>query len=152
MSLHTSLRNGQHHLGRHWTSANVQPGLNVLFAPVRRLPLTSLLFFSPSRLTHRTIFSDTSGGSELWRQQFVVALFLFTGRMLTFPLLFPKPFYFLARRYPSSFFKYVNMPLAFSATGLLPPALPINVSCSPLAPSSVPSRPRSLIAPPLAPL
>jgi OPT family small oligopeptide transporter len=38
----------------------------------------------------------------------------------------PIPCYFLAKRYPKSFWKYVNFPVIFSGTGLMPPYLPIN--------------------------
>lgn len=38
----------------------------------------------------------------------------------------PIPFYFLAKRYPKSIWKYVNFPVIFSGTGLMPPYLPIN--------------------------
>ncbi|KAF8707703.1 oligopeptide transporter, partial [Rhizoctonia solani] len=40
----------------------------------------------------------------------------------------PIPLYFLARRYPHSWFKYVNMPVVFTGTGNLPPANGINYS------------------------
>ncbi|KAH7330722.1 OPT oligopeptide transporter protein-domain-containing protein [Rhizoctonia solani] len=40
----------------------------------------------------------------------------------------PVPLYFLARRYPHSWFKYVNMPVVFTGTGNLPPASGINYS------------------------
>ncbi|CEL58319.1 Glutathione transporter 1 OS=Schizosaccharomyces pombe (strain 972 / ATCC 24843) GN=pgt1 PE=1 SV=1 [Rhizoctonia solani AG-1 IB] len=40
----------------------------------------------------------------------------------------PIPLYFLARRYPHSWFKYVNMPVVFTGTGNLPPASGINYS------------------------
>jgi len=39
----------------------------------------------------------------------------------------PIPFYFLARRYPQSFFKYVHMPVFFAGVGVMPPAAPINI-------------------------
>lgn len=34
----------------------------------------------------------------------------------------PIPFYFLARRYPLSFWRYVNIPVFFAGTGAMPPA------------------------------
>ncbi|CAE6479445.1 unnamed protein product [Rhizoctonia solani] len=40
----------------------------------------------------------------------------------------PIPLYFLARRYPHSWFKYVNMPVVFTGTGNMPPASGINYS------------------------
>ncbi|KAB5593002.1 OPT oligopeptide transporter [Ceratobasidium theobromae] len=40
----------------------------------------------------------------------------------------PIPLYFLARRYPHSWFKYVNVPVVFTGTGNLPPASGINYS------------------------
>ncbi|KAG9102178.1 hypothetical protein FS749_013381 [Ceratobasidium sp. UAMH 11750] len=40
----------------------------------------------------------------------------------------PVPFYFLARRYPHSWFKYVNVPVIFTGTGNMPPASGINYS------------------------
>ncbi|KAG8706561.1 hypothetical protein FRC09_002348 [Ceratobasidium sp. 395] len=40
----------------------------------------------------------------------------------------PIPLYFLARRYPHSWFKYVNVPVVFTGTGNMPPASGINYS------------------------
>jgi OPT family small oligopeptide transporter len=40
----------------------------------------------------------------------------------------PIPFYFLARRYPLSFWRYVNMPVFFSGVSAMPPASGINYS------------------------
>ncbi|KDQ54878.1 hypothetical protein JAAARDRAFT_37990 [Jaapia argillacea MUCL 33604] len=40
----------------------------------------------------------------------------------------PIPFYFLARRYPHSFWRYINMPVFFAGVGALPPASGINYS------------------------
>ncbi|QRW05770.1 OPT oligopeptide transporter protein [Ceratobasidium sp. AG-Ba] len=40
----------------------------------------------------------------------------------------PIPLYFLARRYPHSWFKYVNVPVIFTGTGNMPPATGINYS------------------------
>jgi len=40
----------------------------------------------------------------------------------------PIPFYFLARRYPDSWYKYFNAPVFFTGTGLMPPASGINYS------------------------
>lgn len=34
----------------------------------------------------------------------------------------PLPFYFLAKAYPRGWFKYVNIPVAFTGIGNLPPA------------------------------
>lgn len=42
--------------------------------------------------------------------------------------LLPIPFYFLARRYPDSWYKYFNAPVFFTGTGLMPPATGINYS------------------------
>ncbi|KAI8076459.1 OPT family small oligopeptide transporter [Gilbertella persicaria] len=42
--------------------------------------------------------------------------------------LIPIPFYFLAKKFPNSPFKYVHIPLIFNATGMMPPAVPINFS------------------------
>ncbi|KZO90436.1 OPT oligopeptide transporter [Calocera viscosa TUFC12733] len=42
--------------------------------------------------------------------------------------LLPIPFYYLAKRYPMSGFKYVNIPVFFTGTGLMPPATGINFS------------------------
>jgi len=39
----------------------------------------------------------------------------------------PIPFYYLARRYPQSFFKYVHIPVFFAGVGVMPPAAPINI-------------------------
>jgi predicted permease len=38
------------------------------------------------------------------------------------------PFYLLSKRYPNSWFKYVHIPLIFNATGMMPPAVPVNFS------------------------
>jgi hypothetical protein len=40
----------------------------------------------------------------------------------------PIPFYFLARRYPHSFWRYINMPVFFAGIGFMPPASAINYS------------------------
>jgi len=40
----------------------------------------------------------------------------------------PIPFYYLAKRYPTSGFKYVIIPVCFTGTGSLPPATGINFS------------------------
>ncbi|OBZ80073.1 Glutathione transporter 1 [Grifola frondosa] len=40
----------------------------------------------------------------------------------------PIPFYFLARRYPLSYFRYVNFPVFFAGLGSMPPATGINYS------------------------
>ncbi|KAG6866881.1 hypothetical protein C0991_008818 [Blastosporella zonata] len=40
--------------------------------------------------------------------------------------LLPIPFYFLARRYPLSFWRYVNIPVCFGGLGAMPPANGIN--------------------------
>jgi hypothetical protein len=40
----------------------------------------------------------------------------------------PIPFYFLARRYPLSFWRYVNMPVFFAGVGAIPVASGINYS------------------------
>ncbi|KAK0547256.1 hypothetical protein OC846_003273 [Tilletia horrida] len=40
----------------------------------------------------------------------------------------PIPTYFLAKRYPRSFLRYVNWPVIFTATGFIPPATGINYS------------------------
>ncbi|KAI0662504.1 OPT oligopeptide transporter [Cubamyces menziesii] len=42
--------------------------------------------------------------------------------------LLPIPFYFLARRYPLSIWRYVNIPVCFAGLGQLPPATGINYS------------------------
>ncbi|OZJ02606.1 hypothetical protein BZG36_04278 [Bifiguratus adelaidae] len=42
--------------------------------------------------------------------------------------LLPIPFYLAARRWPNSWLKYVHIPLIFNATGIMPPAMPINFS------------------------
>lgn len=42
--------------------------------------------------------------------------------------LLPIPFYLLAKKYPNSFWKYVHIPLIFNATGMMPPAVPLNFS------------------------
>ncbi|TFK93530.1 OPT oligopeptide transporter [Polyporus arcularius HHB13444] len=40
----------------------------------------------------------------------------------------PIPFYMLARRYPTSFWRYVNIPVCFAGLAVLPPATGINYS------------------------
>ena len=40
--------------------------------------------------------------------------------------LLPIPFYILARRYPTSFWRYVNIPVCFAGLAVLPPATGIN--------------------------
>lgn len=40
--------------------------------------------------------------------------------------LLPIPFYFLARRFPLSFFRYVNIPVFFAGVGAIPPGSGIN--------------------------
>jgi hypothetical protein len=42
--------------------------------------------------------------------------------------LLPFPFYFLARRYPLGFWRYINIPLFFAGVAALPPASGINYS------------------------
>ncbi|OSD05888.1 OPT oligopeptide transporter [Trametes coccinea BRFM310] len=42
--------------------------------------------------------------------------------------LLPIPFYFLARRYPTSFYRYVNIPVMCAGLAQLPPATGINYS------------------------
>ena len=45
-----------------------------------------------------------------------------------FPIgfLLPIPFYFLARRFPLSFWRYINIPIFFAGLGAMPPASGIN--------------------------
>ncbi|KAI8394141.1 OPT family small oligopeptide transporter [Radiomyces spectabilis] len=40
----------------------------------------------------------------------------------------PIPFWLLSKKYPNSWVKYVHIPLIFNATGMMPPAMPINFS------------------------
>ncbi|GAN10110.1 oligopeptide transporter 7 [Mucor ambiguus] len=40
----------------------------------------------------------------------------------------PIPFWFLSKKYPNSLWKYVHIPLIFNATGMMPPAVPLNFS------------------------
>ncbi|TFK76761.1 OPT oligopeptide transporter [Pluteus cervinus] len=40
--------------------------------------------------------------------------------------LLPIPFYFLARRYPLSFWRYINIPVFFAGVGAIPPGTGIN--------------------------
>ncbi|THH29741.1 hypothetical protein EUX98_g4449 [Antrodiella citrinella] len=40
----------------------------------------------------------------------------------------PIPFYLLAKKYPTGIWRYVNMPLFFTSTGIMPPASGINFS------------------------
>ncbi|GBE78430.1 OPT oligopeptide transporter [Sparassis latifolia] len=48
--------------------------------------------------------------------------FLIVGAVL------PIPFYFLAYRYPHSFWRYVNIPVIFAGLGVMPPATGVNFS------------------------
>ncbi|KAF7331646.1 OPT oligopeptide transporter [Mycena kentingensis (nom. inval.)] len=41
----------------------------------------------------------------------------------------PFPFYFLARRYPLSIFRFVNMPIFFGGVAAIPAASPYNFAC-----------------------
>ncbi|KAI8388651.1 OPT family small oligopeptide transporter [Radiomyces spectabilis] len=43
-------------------------------------------------------------------------------------LLLPIPFWFLAKKFPNSWLKYVHIPLIFNATAMMPPAVPLNFS------------------------
>jgi len=59
---------------------------------------------------------------------------LFTPGAMYSPLLwffavgafFPIPFYYLARRYPLSYWRYINIPVFFAGIGAMPPANGIN--------------------------
>ena len=48
--------------------------------------------------------------------------FFFLGAVL------PVPFYYLARRYPLSYWRYINIPVLFAGIGSMPPATGINYS------------------------
>ncbi|KAF6766105.1 glutathione transporter [Ephemerocybe angulata] len=52
----------------------------------------------------------------------------YAAMLLFFPLgiCLPIPFYFLARRYPLSFWRYINIPVFFAGLGAMPPASGIN--------------------------
>lgn len=52
----------------------------------------------------------------------------YSGLLWFFPIGFvlPIPFYFLARRYPLSFWRYINIPIFFAGLGAMPPANGIN--------------------------
>jgi OPT family small oligopeptide transporter len=52
----------------------------------------------------------------------------YSGLLWFFPvgILAPIPFYFLARRYPLSFYRYVNIPVFFAGLAAMPPASGIN--------------------------
>ncbi|KAI0762717.1 OPT oligopeptide transporter [Fomes fomentarius] len=63
----------------------------------------------------RRLFSP--GGMYNW-----VLYFFLIGALL------PIPFYVLARRYPASFWRYVNIPVCFAGLAQLPPATGINYS------------------------
>ncbi|KAI9288585.1 OPT oligopeptide transporter protein-domain-containing protein [Umbelopsis sp. AD052] len=43
-------------------------------------------------------------------------------------LVLPIPFFLYSRKYPNSWVKYVHIPLIFNATGMMPPAVPLNFS------------------------
>jgi len=61
---------------------------------------------------------------------------VFNAGALYYPLVFffligaiaPIPFYFLAKKYPQSWWKYISMPVFFSGTAYMPPATGINYS------------------------
>lgn len=61
---------------------------------------------------------------------------MFSEGTLYHPLLYffligalaPIPFWLLARRYPTSFWRYINTPLIFSGIGNIPPATGVNYS------------------------
>ncbi|OBZ83705.1 Oligopeptide transporter 3 [Choanephora cucurbitarum] len=40
----------------------------------------------------------------------------------------PIPFWYLSRRYPNKWYKYIHIPLIFNSTGMMPPAVPLNFS------------------------
>jgi OPT family small oligopeptide transporter len=52
----------------------------------------------------------------------------YSALLLFFPIgiVLPIPFYFLARRYPLSFWRYINIPVFFAGLGAMPPASGIN--------------------------
>jgi OPT family oligopeptide transporter len=52
----------------------------------------------------------------------------YSGLLWFFPIgiLSPIPFYFLARRYPLSWWRYINVPVFFAGLGAMPPASGIN--------------------------
>lgn len=43
-------------------------------------------------------------------------------------LLLPIPFWYLSKRYPNSWVKYIHIPLVLNSTGMMPPAVPLNFS------------------------
>ncbi|RUS20908.1 OPT family small oligopeptide transporter [Endogone sp. FLAS-F59071] len=43
-----------------------------------------------------------------------------------FGAVLPIPIYFLAKRYPNTWIQYIHIPLMLGATGIMPPAYPIN--------------------------
>ncbi|CAD6964877.1 unnamed protein product [Tilletia laevis] len=55
---------------------------------------------------------------------------LYSGMLYFFMLgaMLPVPTYFLAKRYPRSWLRYLNWPVIFTATGNMPPATGINVA------------------------
>jgi len=52
----------------------------------------------------------------------------YSALLLFFPIgmVLPIPFYFLARKYPLSFWRYINIPVFFAGLGGMPPASGIN--------------------------
>ncbi|GAA5811128.1 hypothetical protein MFLAVUS_004557 [Mucor flavus] len=40
----------------------------------------------------------------------------------------PIPFWFLSKRYPDSWIKFIHIPLILNSTGMMPPAVPLNFS------------------------
>lgn len=43
-------------------------------------------------------------------------------------ILIPIPFWFLAKKYPNSWVKYIHTPLILNSIGMMPPAVPLNFS------------------------
>ncbi|KAG1715802.1 hypothetical protein ID866_1378 [Astraeus odoratus] len=63
---------------------------------------------------HRLFTPGTMYSPLLW--------FFFAGAIL------PIPFYYLARRFPLSYWRYINIPVIFAGIGAMPPASGINYS------------------------
>jgi OPT oligopeptide transporter protein len=58
----------------------------------------------------------------------LIEIYRYNALLWFFPIGFflPIPFYFLARRFPLSFWRFVNIPIFFAGLGAMPPASGIN--------------------------
>ena len=97
--VYASVRYRLHHLGCHWPRTSVLEGPDLLVRPTLTSPAWSVLT------------RDISSG--------LVFFFLIGAALPLFGWL-------ITLKWPNSFFKYVNFPVIFSGTGLIPPATAFN--------------------------